>query len=333
VRTGLIGYGYWGRNLLRNLVQHPDAGEIWVCDKLPHQLQELRKIYPHVKTVQDWKLLIADDGCDSIIIATPTAGHFEIAKAALLMGKHVFVEKPMVTSTQQAEQLAALAEQRGLVLMVDHTFVYNPVVARIKEEIGSGRCGRINYIDSTRINLGIYQSDINVLWDLACHDVSIVFHLIDESPSHVRAIGRVNPKWETEDLAYLFLHFPSGMMVQVNASWASPIKIRRMIIGAEQRMMIYDDIEPTNKLIIHEYAAATGADKQSASLTDLRLGNSIIPKYESLEPLSCAVSDFFKCVQTGKRPVADVDAAIRVIRVLELAEVSLKQGGTLVALP
>jgi len=149
----------------------------------------------------------------------------------------------------------------------------------------------------------------------------------------VRAIGRINPQWETEDLAYMFLHFPSGLMVQINASWASPIKIRRMIIGAEQRMMIYDDIEPTNKLVIHEYAASSlDSDAHSGTLTDFRLGNSIIPKYESLEPLACAVADFFSCIRSGDKPIADARAAIRVIRVLELAEISLKQGGSLVAL-
>ncbi len=333
MRVGLIGYGYWGRNLLRNLVHHPDTEQLWVSDKNPLQLEEARRLYPHVLTTGDWKSLLDDDRCESIVIATPTASHFEIAKAALLHGKHVFVEKPMVASVQQAEELAAIADRQHLVLMVDHTFVYNPVVVRIKEELKSGNCGMVNYIDSTRINLGIYQSDVNVLWDLACHDLSIIFHLLEEQPSHVRAIGRIDPKWKTEDLAYLFLHYPSGMMVQINASWASPVKIRRMIIGAEWSMMIYDDIEPTNKLIIHDYAATPrGTDGRSEMLTDYRLGNITIPKYESLEPLACAVDDFYQSIKTGRRPIADADAAIRVICVLEYAEQSLRENGSLIAL-
>ncbi len=334
MRAGLIGYGYWGRNLLRNLVQHPDTDELWVSDSEPQQLEEVRRLYPHVHTTANWRALLTEGHCDSIVISTPTASHFEMAKAALLHDRHVFVEKPLVTSVQQAEELAAIATRKGLVLMVDHTFVYNPVVNRIKEEILTGRCGKVNYIDSTRINLGIYQSDVNVLWDLACHDLSIIFHLIDEQPSHVRAVGRVNPKWGTEDLAYLFLHYPSGLLVQVSASWASPVKIRRMIIGAERKMIIYDDIEPANKLIIHDYAPTSpNSGGKSAALTDYRLGNSTIPKYELLEPLACAVDDFCKCVRTGERPVADANAAIKVINVLEHAERSLRETGSLIALP
>ncbi len=256
-----------------------------------------------------------------------------MAKAALLSGKHVFVEKPMVTSVREAEALAAIADAQGLTLMVDHTFVYNPVVNRIKEELRTGSCGKVNYIDSTRINLGIYQSDVNVLWDLACHDLSIVFHIIDEQPCHVRAVGRVNPEWRTEDLAYLFLHYTSGLLVQMSASWASPVKIRRMIIGAEKKMMIYDDIEPANKLVIHDYAPTTPVSRgKSAALTDYRLGSSTIPKYDLLEPLACAVDDFCKCVKAGSRPIADADSAIKVIRVLEHAEQSLRENGSLIAL-
>lgn len=335
MRVGLIGYGYWGRNLLRNLVHHPDTVELWVSDCALEQLEEVQRLYPQIKTTSDWSFLLTEDFCDSIVIATPTITHFQMAKAALLHGKHVFVEKPMVTSVRQAEELAAIANSKNLVLMVDHTFVYNPVVNRIKDELLNGKCGRINYIDSTRINLGIYQSDINVLWDLACHDLSIVFHLIDEQPRHIRAVGRVNPQWNTEDLAYLFLHYPSGLMVQINASWASPVKIRRMIIGAERQMMIYDDIEPSNKLVIHNYAPTQPVvpGSKSAALTDYRLGSSTIPKYELIEPLACAINDFYKCVRTGGRPVADALSAIKVIHVLERAEQSLKENGSLIAFP
>lgn len=333
MKVGLIGHGYWGRNLLRNLLQHNEIDDLWVSDWETERLDEVRKLYPQVQTTSDWTSLLAGGRCDSVVIATPTASHFEMAKAALLSGKHVFVEKPMVTSVREAEALAAIADAQGLTLMVDHTFVYNPVVNRIKEELRTGSCGKVNYIDSTRINLGIYQSDVNVLWDLACHDLSIVFHIIDEQPCHVRAVGRVNPEWRTEDLAYLFLHYPSGLLVQMSASWASPVKIRRMIIGAEKKMMIYDDIEPANKLVIHDYAPTTPVSRgKSAALTDYRLGSSTIPKYDLLEPLACAVDDFCKCVKAGSRPIADADSAIKVIRVLEHAEQSLRENGSLIAL-
>jgi predicted dehydrogenase len=296
-------------------------------------MEEARRLYPQVRTAPHWAELLEEGRCDCIVVATPTSEHYRMAKAALLAGKHVLVEKPMVTSLAEAKELAAIAHERHLVLMVDHTFVYNPVVARIKEELSSGACGRVHYVDSTRINLGIYQKDINVLWDLACHDISIVLHLIAEQPSHVRAVGRLNPEWGTEDLAYLFLTYPSGMLVQVSASWASPVKIRRMIIGAEKRMMIFDDIEPANKLVIHDYAAIVpGLNGRSATLTDYRLGDSIMPKFPMQEPLALVVSDFLTSAHEGQKPLADAEAAIRVIQVLESAEKSLREGGNLIAL-
>lgn len=334
MNIGLIGYGYWGRNLLRNIMENGCADQIWVCDQNEERLSEAKRLYAGIHVTTSWLQLIQTAKCEAIIIATPTSSHFDIAKAALLHGKHVLVEKPMTTNIMEAEELIELATSKGLVLMVDHTFLYNAVVRRIKEEISLNKLGQIYYIDSTRINLGLYQYDTNVLWDLACHDISIINYLVAEKPSHVRAIGRVNKIWNTEDMAYLFLQYASGLLVQISASWASPVKIRRMIIGAEKKMMIYDDIEPTNKLIIHDYETVLTNNSRAKNqvLADYRLGNISIPKYEMEEPLKMMIADFFECICTGKEPVANSSSALEVIQILQFAGQSLKDDGRIIAL-
>jgi predicted dehydrogenase len=327
MRIGLVGYGYWGRNLLRNIIETGAASCVTVCDSDPERLAEARSLYAAVKTMDSFEEVISSSCCDAIVIATPTSSHYDLARRCLLAGIHTLVEKPLTTDPGQAVELASLAAERGLVLMADHTFVYNPVVRRMRQEMESGVMGRISYIDATRVNLGIYQSDSNVLWDLACHDLSIIFHLLKERPDRVRTIGRHNAKWGVTDLAYMFLHYPSGLLAQLNFSWASPVKMRRMVIGAEHSMAVFDDIEPMNKLVIHQYPDDVPGMRQQA-LTDYRLGNIIAPKYENTEPLRCMMDDFIHCVQTGATPLADAGSAIEVIRVLAKAEESLRQDGT-----
>ncbi len=327
LNVALIGFGYWGRNILRNLVDLYDQSKIFVAEKADTKRSQLNNMYPGITTYASIELIYQLHNIDAVVIATETKTHYILAKQALELGKHVFVEKPMTTSVEEAENLAELAKKKELVLMVDHIFLYHAVVRKMKDYFTNDFLGKVNYIDATRINLGIYQRDINVLWDLACHDISIVNHLVQEQPESVQAIGRRNIDFGVEDLAYLFLYYKSGLLVQINSSWASPVKIRKIIIGGEKRMMIYDDIEPTNKLIIYDYAFTTPEDDSKLPLTEYRLGNITIPRYEQVEPLRAALSDFFECIKQDKQPTTNARNAIDVIRILEKAQESLQLQG------
>lgn len=327
-----MGYGYWGKNLLRNILDSPQSGNIQVYDIDEDRLSKINS--PNVTIIKgvDYHKVIDDPNNDAVVIATPTSTHYDLAKRALLAGKHVLIEKPFCTSTTQAEELCMLAEQNELVLMVDHIYLYNPVVQQLKSYITKDSTGGINYIDSSRVNLGIYQKDTNVLWDLVCHDVSIINHLIKEKPKSVRAIGKVNLIHAMEDIVYLFLNYPSGLLVHVNASWASPVKMRKMIIGGEKRMIIYDDIEPTNKLTIYDYGQNVPTDNSKSFLIDYRLGNITIPKCDIQEPLRNVIAEFYNCILNRVKPLSSGRNAIETVRILEAAQQSLDTGGALIQL-
>ncbi len=328
----LIGYGYWGKNLLRNLMGHSFPGEICIAEIQEGKRNQIQAQYPNLKVYATLEDVLANEKIDAVVIATVTGTHYELAKQALQNGKHVLVEKPMTTSVVHAQELNALAAKNNLTLMVDHVFLYHPVVKKMKQYFNENFLGNINYIDTTRINLGIYQKDINVLWDLACHDISIVNYLVTEKPNSVRAIGRINPEHGVEDIAYMFLYYPSGLLVQINSSWASPVKMRKMIIGGDKRMLIYDDIEPTNKLTIYEYEQSTQMDENKTKLADYRLGNVIIPKYETTEALQNVINEFNACIQSGTQPLSNGENAIAVINILEKAQQSLSLSGAIIEL-
>lgn len=332
INVGLIGYGYWGTNILRNLTEHLTSGLITVCDINSKRISFVRSIYYPFKIAENSHHVIDNPDIDAVIIATPTSTHYTLAKQALIGGKHVLVEKPLTTSTIEIMELMHLAQSKNLILMVDHIFLYNPVVRQLKKYITDNYLGKINYIDATRINLGIYQNDTNVLWDLACHDISIINYLIEEKPESVRAIGRINPAHEVVDVAYLFLYYASGLLVQINSSWASPVKMRKMIIGGGKQMVIYDDIEPSNKLIIYDYESNISLDENKNKLTDYRLGNVTIPKYEPEEALKNVIHAFYDAIRTGVSPLADSNNALEVVRILEAAQESLTMSGATISL-
>lgn len=329
VNVGLIGYGYWGKNILRNLIENSLSGQIFVCDVHAERLQQAKAIYSSVYTTEDFDSVINNQEVDAIVIATPTSTHYTLAKEALLKKKHVFLEKPLTTNTAEAVELIDIAKKNELVLMVDHVYLYNQVVRQLKKYISREFLGNINYIDATRINLGIYHTDTNVLWDLACHDISIISYLVEEMPLGVRAIGRINPVHKVEDITYLFLYYASGMLVQINSSWASPVKIRKMIIGGEKRMIIYDDIEATNKLIIYDYESTQMPDNDKSRLVDYRLGNITIPKFDLSEALRNAIDVYYNSILTAKPVLDEAFTGLGVVRVLEKAQESLKSGGAI----
>lgn len=323
----LCGYGYWGKNLLRNIIENPKTGSVCVCDVETEKLKTISSSQLVIAKETSASHAIMNQQVNAVVIATPTSTHYELTKRALIAGKHVLVEKPFCTSTKQANELCKLAQDRGLVLMIDHIYLFNPVVRQLKEYVSETATGAVNYIDSTRINLGVYQKDTNVLWDLACHDVSIMNYLIPEKPSSVSTVGRMNSIHNIEDVVYVFLKYPSGLLVHINASWASPVKMRKMLIGAEKRMLIYDDIEPTNKLTIYDYNHNEKPDSGKSFLIDYRLGNITIPKCDIQEPLKNVVAEFYRCISTGSEPISSGKMAVETVRVLECAQQSLNAGG------
>ena len=326
IKVGIVGYGYWGKNLVRNFNALDTCDLFYVCEKNAFLAEKCTKLYPNIKVVSDYDILLNDDTVDAIVIATPVDTHYPLSKAALLAGKHVLVEKPLTSSLAEAEELLELASSNNLLLMVDHTFLYTGAVQYMKKMVDNDAIGRLQYIDSTRINLGLFQHDVNVLWDLAAHDISICLHLMGKDPLSVDAIGVSHTANEIENIAYLTLKFENNLIAHFNCSWISPVKIRQMLIGGDNKMILYNDNEPTEKIKIYDtgYEAKTDEDR-TRILVDYRTGDINVPKIESTEALSLMASDFVNCIETGKTPVSDAKLGVSVVKILEAAQKSIKQ--------
>jgi predicted dehydrogenase len=327
VRVGAIGCGYWGPNVIRNLDELPDVYLCSVCDSDPHRLRPVAARYPNARATTNLADILEDPNTDAVYIATPVSTHFSLVKQALLYGKHVLVEKPLATTPEQAEQLAQLAADRGRTLMVGHTFVFSPPVRKVKELIDSGQVGPIYYVESTRVNLGLFQKDVSVLWDLGPHDVSILLYWLDEVPRTVSARGRSFHGETLEDVAFVTLEFPSGILAQLQISWLAPSKLRRTSIVGRQRMVVYDDLEPVEKVKVFD----RGVDREPASFGEFQLtyrsGDILIPRLDTTEPLRLECAHFVECIHTGREPDANPRSGIDVVRVIQAAERSLREGG------
>ncbi|MEI6853736.1 MAG: Gfo/Idh/MocA family oxidoreductase [Bacteroidota bacterium] len=328
IHAAVIGYGYWGPNLVRNLLQHQGFSLDAICDQNPARLQLAATHHPGIKLTTDAMQLMQNEHLNVIVIATPVSLHYSLAMAAIKHGKHVLLEKPMTSDYDQAIQLKTEAEKRNLVLMVDHVFLYNGVVRRIKELIEKDYFGDILYIDATRINLGIFQNDVNVLWDLATHDLSIVNYFLNEMPVSVSAIGKCHTANHIENLAYLTLNYSDQKIVHIQSSWTSPVKVRRMMIGGAKKMMIYDDIEPTEKLKVydHGFLLPDGKDPDQMRV-DYRTGDIFVPKYDTTEPLALMIKDLFNAITTGNSPVSDALSGLNIIKILTASNYSLRERG------
>jgi len=332
-KTALVGYGYWGKNIFRILVNILGIENVYLVEKDAQKLNDILKIYPILQHSLNHETLADLPDVKNVVLATPTPSHYELAKFFLRHDKHVLIEKPSTLVYQEAVELGKIALERNLSLLTDYTYLYNPAVRKIKSLIDQGELGRINYIDCTRINLGIYQMDTNVLWDLACHDISIVNYLIREKPAHIRAVGRVNRLLEVEDLAYIFLHYESGLLVQINSSWSSPVKIRQIVIGGDSRMLIFDDLEPANKLKIYDYLNSSLQDDPSKKgLAEYRLGNISSPILSTEEPLNNVLLDFLKSGDDLKHAHLQYQETLDIIKYLEKANESLQNNGILVSI-
>jgi predicted dehydrogenase len=332
--VGVIGCGYWGPNLLRNFAENEAAELRWICDADEARLAAMARRYPAAQTTTDYQKLLADPKLDALAVVTPVATHFQIAKAALGAGKHLLVEKPLTATEQEAEELNDLAERNRLTLMVDHTFVYTGAVRKMKEIVANGELGDLLYFDSVRINLGLFQKDINVLWDLAPHDLSIMDYLIDRQPDAISAIGSCHIEPGIENIAYLMMHFDNDFIAHFHFNWLAPVKIRRTLIAGSRKMILYDDIEPTEKVRIYDKGITTnrvGADREAdyQTLVSYRTGDVWAPKLDSTEALRHVVGEFLSSIRERRPPLTDGQAGLRVVRLLEAAQQSIKNGGQL----
>jgi len=326
--VAIVGYGYWGPNLLRNYLEVPGVSVTWVCDRRPEALEKVRRRYPAQAVSGSYDEVLADPAVDAVVIATPISTHFDLAAAALRAGKHVFVEKPMTSSTTDAEELVRLAGETGLTLMVGHTFVFSPPVRKLGELIHDGSLGDIHFITSSRVNLGLHQKDVSVVWDLATHDLSILYYWLGESASSVYVTGRGCIVPEIPDVAFVNLRFPSGVVANVDIAWLSPVKLRRTVVVGSRRMALYDDTESVEKVKIFDH----GVDyKEPESFGEFHLsyrtGDIVAPRLDTVEPLFAEASHFIECVTTGRRPITDGRAGLQVVASLEAAERSLRDHG------
>ena len=335
MNIAIIGYGYWGPNILRNFSARKDCTVRMVCDVRSERLEPVRKFYPAVEVSTNAADALHDPAMDAVCIITPVSTHFELAKDALLHDKHVLIEKPMTATSAQAEELINLSLQKKKVLMVDHTFLYTGAVKKIKSVIDSGEIGVMQYFDSTRINLGLFQPDVNVVWDLIPHDLSILNFICKDEPVSLNANGISHTANGQENIAYLTLHYDTNMIAHFNCSWTSPVKIRRTLIGGSKKVIIYDDVEPTEKVKIYDtsYQITSGGDEKKYSiLVDYRTGDIFIPKIEKNEALADVAEDFIKAITENKKPVSDMYNGLKIVKVLEAAQRSIRERGAEVRL-
>jgi len=330
VRVGVIGYGYWGPNIVRNFHAQERSRVVAVCDKSVKSLQRARQAHPDVPVTQDCVELLEATDIDVACIVTPVWTHYELAKAALENGKHVFVEKPFTCTTAQAEELIELAERKHLKIMVDHTFLFTGAVRRIRQFIDDGTLGDLYYYDSTRVNLGLFQHDVNVIWDLAPHDLSIMDYLIKEKPEAVVATGERHLNG-VADVAFLTLYYPNNMIGHINVNWLSPVKVRNTLIGGEKKMLVWNDLEADEKIKIYDKGVEMTGDVYKL-LVSYRSGDMWAPRVEQVEALKIEAAYFVDCILSDTQPFNDGAAGLHVVRMLEAADRSLEQKGKIIQL-
>jgi len=333
LRVGVVGCGYWGPKLARNL-QTLERCELRAAFDLdPQRVEALRRLYPLVQAPASFEELIADPEIDAVAICTPVHSHFPLARAALEAGKHVLVEKPLTDSSASARVLVDLAASKGLILMVDHTFVYSGAVRRVSDIVRNGDVGDLLYLDFVRVNLGLFQADVNVLWDLGPHDVSILLHLVGTPPLWVSAVGSAH-YGELEDQVYVTMKFEGSLLAHLHVNWLAPVKVRSTLIGGSRRMIVYDDLEPSEKVRIYEKGVtlADDAGSRERALVDYRMGDMFAPHIDKTEPLEAVCAAFRDAVASGSPPPTDGRSGLEVVRILEAAQESIRKDGERVAL-
>ena len=329
---GVIGYGYWGPNIVRNLVNLEGSHVVGIAEISANARARAQKAYPGIKVIADSNELITSTETDAIAVISPVWTHYELTKAALLNGKHVFVEKPFTSNVAQAEELINLAQKKNLRIMVDHTFLFTGAVRKISQLLDEGALGNLYYYDSTRVNLGLFQHDVNVLWDLAPHDLSIMDHLLKKRPEAIVATGQGHLNGH-EDVAFMTLYFPEKVIAHINVNWLSPVKVRTTLIGGEKRMLVWNDLEADEKLKIYDKGVRiTNREGVYDLLVSYRSGDMWAPQLEQVEALRQELAYFVECVTKNEEPFNNGCAGLRVVQMLERGTESLNKKGALVYL-
>jgi len=332
IRVGVIGYGYWGPNIVRNLHGLESTRVEMVCDKIPKALARARKAYPNIRTASDPAEILHSPEIDAVAVITPVWTHFDLAKMALENGKHVFIEKPFTSNSEQAEELIELAARKKLKIMVDHTFLFTGAVRKIRELTESGALGDLYYYDSLRVNLGLFQHDVSVIWDLAPHDLAIMDHVIKGEPEAIVATGEKHLNG-VEDVAFMTIYFPRNVIAHINVNWLSPVKIRTTLIGGQKKMLVWNDLVVDEKIRLYDKGVnITSGDGIRDLLVSYRTGDMWAPQVEQLEALHVELGYFADCISNDKTPFNDGHAGLRVVRMLEAAEASIQKRGELVRL-
>lgn len=329
IRVGVVGYGYWGPNLARNIAEARGAELAAVSDLRPERLALVRARHPQARAVTDAAELIEAKDVDAVAIATPVSSHFDLALRALRAGKHVLVEKPLTATADEARRLIDEAERRGLRLAVDHTFAYTGAVRRIRELVRGGSLGEIYYYDSVRVNLGLFQHDVSVLWDLAVHDLAILDYVLGDGAQAVSATGTSHLPGQPENLAYVTVFFPERRVAHVHVNWLAPVKIRRTLIGGSEKMIVYDDLEPSEKVKVYDKGVTVSQKPEGVyqMLIGYRTGDMWAPRLETTEALRVEADEFVRAIETGEAPTTDGHAGLRVVEILEAATRSLRERG------
>jgi predicted dehydrogenase len=323
IRVGIIGYGYWGKNIVRNFISTDGVQVVCICDSNKDVLVQAHKVYPNINLTMDCRDLFSSYDIDAVAVITPLSTHFKLAKNALENGKHVFVEKPFTSTSDEAEELIALAEKKNLIIMVDHTFLFTGAVRTIKELVQEKSLGELYYYDSIRVNLGLFQRDTNVIWDLATHDFAVMDYIFDEMPVAVSACGKAHINHQ-EDTAYVTVTFRNNFIAHFNVNWLSPVKVRTTLISGSKKMLIWNDLEADEKIKIYD----RGVEKSDYSLlVNYRAGDMYSPRIEQSEALKTEIEYFIECINENMAPINDGMSGLRIVRMLEASSESLKQKG------
>jgi predicted dehydrogenase len=330
--VAVVGYGYWGPNLVRTFSWSDKTNVKYVCDLDESRLSKVGSMFPNVETVTtDYGQILADKTIDAVAIATPVQSHFVLAKAALEAGKHVLLEKPMTDNAKEARLLVEIAKKENKILMVDHTFLFTGAVKKIKELVSDGKLGKVYYFDSVRVNLGLFQNDVNVIWDLAPHDLSILNFIIDDKkPVSISATGVAHVNEGMENIAYIAVHYDDSTLAHFHVNWLSPIKVRQILIGGSEKMIVYDDMENTEKIKVYDKGIDIQPGDKDAlyrTLIQYRTGDMFAPKLDNTEALKAECSHFIECIEKNQSPVTDGQFGADIVKMLEAAQISIKENG------
>jgi predicted dehydrogenase len=332
IRVGVLGYGYWGPNIVRNFHAQEQAEVALVCDKNPRAAERLGKVHPTIPFTTDENEMLRSAKVDAVCVITPVATHYSLAKRALENDKHVFVEKPFTCSSAQAEELIELADRKNLKIMVDHTFLFTGPVRKIRQLVDEGALGKLFYYDSLRVNLGLFQHDVSVIWDLAPHDLSIMDHIIREKPEGVVAAAEKHLN-EVEDIAFISVYFPDRVIAHINVNWLSPVKVRTTLIGGEKKMLVWNDLSSDEKIKVYDKGVSLSDGKGVHQLlVSYRSGDMWSPQIEQVEALTEETAYFLQCIMENKKPFNDGVNGLRIVRILEAVDKSIRNRGEAVNL-